>query len=142
MEQPSTDLFSSELKFDETAKGHIRSMASWMMIIVTAAVVGYLVSVIQFLSPQEQLVAPEGFAETWLTGKTTLGQLIFTIAFGLLLNYFLFRFAQGSRKAINARDQSEMAASFRNLKIYFIITCFVLILVAIGLFIAFFAVLR
>ncbi len=142
MEQPQTSLFSSELKIDETAKNHIRSMASWIMIIVTVAVIGYAINILGLFS-NKNIVMPrtEGFGSSLITDSNSPGQVLFSVIIGLLLNYFLFRFASGAKSALNGMNQAQMASSFRSLKIYFVITSILLILVTLFLFIGFFALL-
>lgn len=142
MEQPQTNLFSTELKIDEPAKSHIRSMASWIMVIVVVAVIGYALSVLSLFSSRDIGVPrTEGFGSSLITDSNSPGQVLFSVIIGLLLNYFLFRFASGAKSALNGMNQAQMASSFRSLKIYFVITSILLILVTLFLFIGFFAIL-
>ena len=46
MQQDNQVNLFNDLTLDETAKQHIRGMASWAMTIVTVAVIGYVVSLI------------------------------------------------------------------------------------------------
>ena len=47
---------------------------------------------------------------------------------GLLINYFLYRFASTVVSSINSMDQEKFCASFRNLRIYFAITTIIMLL--------------
>ncbi|HKO79228.1 MAG TPA: hypothetical protein VJU78_02495 [Chitinophagaceae bacterium] len=137
MEQ-QTDLFSSAIKIDGTAKMHIRSIASWAMIIVVATVFGYVINILELIiSPAEPIVTQsEGFTTTFLSGDKSVGGTVITIMIGLLINYFLYRFASGIVSSVNGMSQEKFSSSFRNLKIYFAITTIILILFLLILLIA------
>lgn len=137
MEQ-QTDLFSSAIKIDGTAKMHIRSIASWAMVIVVATVFGYVLNILELIiSPDEPVVTySEGFTASFLSGEKSVGGTIVTIMIGLVINYFLYRFASGVTSSINGMSQEKFSNSFRNLKIYFAITTIIMILFLLILLIA------
>ena len=68
--------------------------------------------------------------EFLLAQGENLGSVIFGIVIGLLINYFLYKFANLTRKGVNGPSQSDLNAGFYNLKIYFVI---ISVLVIIGL---------
>ena len=68
--------------------------------------------------------------EFLLAREQNLGSVIFGIVIGLLINYFLYKFANLTRKGVNGMSQTDLNAGFYNLKIYFVI---ISVLVIIGL---------
>ena len=46
MEQQNSELFSDEIKIDETGKNHILGLASWAMLIVIVSVLGYVLDLL------------------------------------------------------------------------------------------------
>src|SRR5215469_8581278 len=129
MEQTNQESSLFDLSINETAKDHLKRIASWSLIIVVCAVIGYVVAIIKALQPASRIVQKEGFGMD-MVGGTSLGGTIFGIVIGLVINYFLFQFANLTRKGVNGLNQGELNAGFYNLKIYFII---IGILIIIGL---------
>lgn len=127
MEQdPENSLF--DLSIDETAKDHLRRICSWTMIIVITAVIGYVVAIIKALMPKTQGIQSEGFGISINTGQN-LGSVILGILIGLLLNYFLYQFANLTKRGVNGMSQTDLNAGFYNLKIYFVIISVLVIIV-------------
>lgn len=142
MEQQNSDLFSDEIKIDETAKNHILGLASWAMLIVIVSVLGYVLDLLDaFTGRNEGAVQSEGFGVYFTTGGNSIGGAILSLLIGLLINFFLFRFAKQSRSGITALNQDELNRSFRNLKIYFIIISILMIIVSLIVLIGVFAIL-
>jgi hypothetical protein len=137
MEQQN-DLFSQEIKIDGTAKMHIRSLASWAMVIVVVTVFGYVLNILELvISPNEPVVTQtEGFTASFLSEEKSVGGTIITIMIGLVINYFLYRFAGGIVSSINGMSPEKFNSSFRNLKIYFAITTIIMTLLLLILLIA------
>lgn len=128
-QQPGTDLFVSELKIDDTAKRHIASLAQWAMIVVVTAVIGYVLSLVQyFTTDPEARTASEGFSGLSV-GSEGLGGIIFGIVIGLLCNYFLYQFASQAKTSIAGSNPELLGSGFRSLKTYFIIITIILICV-------------
>ena len=117
-----------DLSIDETAKDHLRRICSWTMVIVITAVIGYVIAIIKALLPKTQVIQSEGFGISVNTGQT-LGSAIFGIIIGLLLNYFLFQFANLTKKGVNGMNQTDLNTGFYNLKIYFVIISVLVIIV-------------
>ena len=131
--QPENEsrLFNN-LEFDPAARNHIRSMASWAMIIVAASVIGYVISLIQAFRMSGQTVArSEGFDFPMKMGSSAIGSAIISVAIGLLINYFLYRFASQARSGIEGLNQQQLSRSFGNLKTYFMATSIIIIIVFI-----------
>jgi len=132
MQEQDSNLFS-EVTIDETAKSNIAGIASWAMIIVVTAVIGYVLTVIGlFTKPSVVTVQRDGFTSSMAMGGGEAVGTIITIIVGLVINYFLYKFATQSRISLATHSQEHLADSFRNLKIYFAITT---VLMIIGLLI-------
>lgn len=140
MEEQSS-LFSDELKIDDTAKSHIRGMASWAMIMVVVAVIGYVLSILQAIvgDKQEVLTQSEGFTSSILSSEKSMSGVIISILVGLFINYFLFRFATDANRSVNSMNQELFSKSIRNLKIYFAVLSILMILALLFVLIFVFA---
>jgi len=127
MEQ-NTENSLFDLSIDETAKDHLRRICSWTLVIVITAVIGYVVAIIKAFMPKTQVVQSEGFGVSLSTGQG-IGSVIFGIIIGLLINYFLYQFANLTKKGVNGMSQTDLNAGFYNLKIYFVIISVLVIIV-------------
>ena len=141
-QQQSTDLFSAPIRIDDTARRNINSLAQWAMIVVTTAVIGYVVTIIQAaIGSPETETSSEGFSTYMRLGTNQgIGGALFGVIIGLLINFFLYRFSVQSRKSIAASDVDQLGGSFRNLKIYFIIITIFMIIISLFSIIAAMAV--
>ena len=135
-EENQTHLFT-DLGFDHTARQHILSIASWAMTIVVVTVIGYVLNIVQLLSGTKTAVTKsEGFdLGVTLSGGNAPSSVI-GILIGLLINYFLYRFASLSRSGITGLNQNDLNKSFNNLKIYFTILSVILVFVFVIVFLA------
>jgi len=141
--ESQSDLFSSEIKIDGTAKAHISSLASWALVIVVVTVFGYVLNVLELVmgSNEPVITQTEGFSSSFLSGGKSLSGTVITIMIGLVINYFLYRFASTAVSSINGLSQENFSNSFRNLKIYFAITTIIMILFLLILLIGILALL-
>lgn len=128
MEQHDTEHSLFDLSIDETAKDHLRKICSWTMIIVVAAVIGYVISLVKVFMPKSQVVQSEGFGVSVSAGQG-LASVIFGIIIGLLVNYFLYQFSSLTKKGVNGMSQTDLHAGFYNLKIYFIVISVIVIII-------------
>jgi hypothetical protein len=137
MEEQS-ELFPSSIKIDSAAGAHIRSIASWAMIVVVTTVFGYVLNIIAlFLDPGTPAeTQSEGFSKPILSEGQSTGGTIFTILLGLAINYFLYRFASGITGSINVMSQEKFSSSFRYLRIYFAIITVLMFLALLFVLIA------
>jgi hypothetical protein len=135
MEQhdPESSLF--DLSINETAKDHLKKIASWALVIVICAVVGYILNIIKVAQPHRSISQSEGFGVTVTTGPG-IGGVILGILIGLLINYFLFQFANLTKKGVNGMSQPDLNAGFYNLRIYFMIVGILVIIAVIIFFLA------
>jgi hypothetical protein len=60
---------------------------------------------------------------------------VITILLGLVVNYFLYRFARSVTAGVEGLSAEKLSSSFRSLKIYFAITSIFMILVLLLLLI-------
>jgi uncharacterized membrane protein YjgN (DUF898 family) len=121
MEQtPNTDSPLFDLSITESCKDHLRKIASWSLIIVICAVIGYIITLFKAFQPRTLRTGLEGFSVQETTG-TGIGSAILAIVVGLLVNYFLFQFSNKIKKGIGGMSRTDLNAGFYNLKMYFII---------------------
>jgi small-conductance mechanosensitive channel len=139
MEQQDASSSLFDLSIDETAKDHLRRICSWTMVIVITAVIGYVVAIIKALMPKTQVIQSEGFGVSVGAGQN-LGSVIFGIIIGLLINYFLYQFANLTKKGVNGMSQTDLNAGFYNLKIYFVIISIMVIIALAIVLLAFLAI--
>jgi small-conductance mechanosensitive channel len=139
MEQQNTgqDLFN-DLSFDQTAKQHLRTAATSAMTIVVVAVIGYALAIFQ-LATHKQILgrASEGFdlRNMYMTRDSVTGAAI-SIAIGLLINFFLYRFASQTKSAIEGLNKRQLISGFNSLKAYFVILSVIMIIVFVVLLLA------
>ena len=138
MEQ-NTDNSLFDLSIDETAKDHLRRICSWTLVIVITAVIGYVVAIIKAFMPKTQVVQSEGFGVSVGAGQN-LGSVIFGIIIGLLINYFLYQFANLTKRGVNGMSQTDLNTGFYNLKIYFVIISIMVIIALAIVLLAFLAI--
>jgi multisubunit Na+/H+ antiporter MnhB subunit len=130
MEQINQENSLFELSIDETSKDHLKKIASWALVIVVCAVIGYIFTIIKAAQPRNPFPASEGFG-VGVTGGSGIGGAILGILIGLLVNYFLFQFANRIRKGVSGMSQNDLNAGFYNLKIYFAIVGILVIIVVV-----------
>jgi hypothetical protein len=125
----NNDLFG-DLTFDHTAKQYISSIANWAIVIVVVAVISYAISLFQLFSAHHLTTTrSEGFDFGFkMTGSDKTSTII-TILIGVLVNIFLFRFATQARTGLNGLNQTSLNSSFNSLKIYFMISAILCILI-------------
>jgi hypothetical protein len=128
----SSDLFN-EMSIDGMGKQYLRSIASWAMVIVVVAVIGYIMEILDFFRAKPEYSSRiEGFGGlTRAMGNSTAFSVFFGIAIGLLINYFLFRFASQAKAGLDGHDQWKLNSSFSNLKAYFMACSIILIIVLV-----------
>src|SRR5258708_20739261 len=111
MEQTNQENPLFDLSIDETAKDHLRKIVSWVMVIVISAVIGYILAIVKALQTKNQVVESEGFGVAVKTAPG-LGSVIFGIVIGLFINYFLFQFANLTKKVLIGMIQADLTSDF------------------------------
>jgi hypothetical protein len=137
-ENKSTDIFGNEMPVDAMAKQYIRSMASWAMVIVVTAVIGYVLNVIDLFRAKPVGSRTEGFGMDFTPkfGASEVFSTVFFILIGLLINFFLYRFATLARAGVEGLDQVKLNRSFSNLKAFFMACTIVLIIIFVYVLLA------
>lgn len=131
MEQHDIENSLFDLSIDETAKDHLQRICSWAMIIVITAVIGYVVAIVKEFMPKTRAIQSEGFGVS-VNAEPGIASVILGIIIGLLINYFLYQFANLTRKGVNGMSQADLNAGFYNLKIFFVVVG-VLVIIALAL---------
>jgi hypothetical protein len=136
MEQQD-ELVPDSVSIDTSAAEHIRSIASWAMIVVVTSVIGYVLSILELFRPAV-IDSPqaEGFSVPVVGTSTSIVGTIFTILLGLTVNYFLYRFASGVKTGVNGMQMEQINQGFRSLKMYFTISTILMIIVLLFLLFA------
>lgn len=126
----SSNLFN-EMSIDAMGKQYIRSLASWAMVIVVVAVISYVLNILElFKSKPVSYSSAEGFGGFSQTiGQSNGFSVFFGIAIGVLINFFLYRFATLAKAGIEGHDQQKLNSSFNNLKAYFMACSIILIII-------------
>ena len=133
MEQQNTgDLFTDTLQIDETAKRHFAGITSWCIVIVVVALIGYILNIADLVMRKPASpTRSEGFSFNLDTGRSPSGTIV-ALIIGLLLNFFLYRFAMQTQKAIATFDQARLNNGFSNLKTYFIFFSILMIIICLA----------
>jgi hypothetical protein len=141
--EEQNQLIPDSVRIDTTAAEHIRSMASWAMIIVVTSVIGYVLSILELFITPADLTSPqpEGFSVPVVGTNSSIGGTIFAILLGLAVNYFLYRFASGIKTGVNSMQLDQVNHGFRHLKMYFTISTILMIIVLLFLLVAMVAIL-
>jgi hypothetical protein len=119
-----------DIQIDESARETIKGISTWAMVVVITAVVGYLIELIKAFTAKPDVVQFEGFETTTSPSQGIAGAII-TVAIGLLINYFLYRFAVQAKNGVDNLNQAELTGGFSNLKIYFMIIGILVIILLI-----------
>lgn len=132
--QTSGELF--EFGFDEQSKATLKAIGKWTRITAIVAFISYGLSIVTaILAPN---VAASG--NSMLVGAEFTGSIIgtiITVAVGVIINVFLWRFAKEIVEGITVGSQSKIESAFGNLKTYFQIIGIIVIIVLV-LFVFFF----
>lgn len=120
MEQNTQESSLFDLRFDETAKDHLRKIASWAIIVAVCSFISYLISIAKALSPAKNQILEQyqqlGIA---VQNKSNIAGLVIQIVIGLAINIILIRFAMFTRKGVNGVNQIDLNRGFSNFKAYF-----------------------
>jgi Family of unknown function (DUF5362) len=135
------NLIETDLIVDSTISAHLKETAVWGKFL---GVIGFIYSGLVVVGA---IFAASMFAK--LTGNATggsnglmAGGMVGIVYLGLagvvfFMSMYLFRFAKNTQVALKTNDQETLAASFKNLKVYFrfagIITVVALIITVLGI---------
>lgn len=134
MEQTQNDLFDESVKIDTNTRRHLSGLATWALVVVGTAIGGYVLSLLQaFMGKPTQDSTTEGFGKLLEMDSNDVGSTIFSLVIGMIVYFFLLRFALQTRKSISTMNDDLVAPAIRNLRIYFMIITAILMLVLLGL---------
>lgn len=106
------------ISFDEAARAQIKQAAVWAKVMTLCAFAGYAVVLVVAIIGQSAYPADsEGLVVYARTGNMVT--VILTVAFGVFINYFLYRFAVATAKGMDNMDNIKTNEGFNNLRRYF-----------------------
>lgn len=143
MQQENQSNIFTNINIDHEARQYIRTMATWAMIAVVVAVIGYVLSIVELVSPRQmQSIRSEGFNSFFLEMRgTNVASSVVMIIIGLVVNYFLYRFSVLARRGVDGMHQQSLNSGFANLKFYFMIASILSIIVCVIIcFVVFFLI--
>ena len=108
------------IAFDPATRAQIRQAAVWAKICTLCAFIGYVVALVVVFFGQDYSVQTEEGARVgnFMRVGTILGALL-TTALGVIINYFLYRFATSTARGMDSLDNVKTNEGFNNLRIYF-----------------------
>lgn len=108
------------ITFDTATRTLLRQAAVWAKIATICAFIGYGVTlIVAFIGrPHYTLQSDESVVTTRATGAGILGAII-TVAIGVFINYFLYRFAVSAIRGVDAMDSVRANEGFNSLRTYF-----------------------
>jgi len=104
--------------FDENTRRHIRTAAQWARIVALCSFISYAISLVVVFFGRRETVEFGGYTTTSSRAGSAIGALITTVI-GVIINYFLYRFADSTVKGMDAQDSIKSNDGFNNLRIYF-----------------------
>ena len=130
-ESSSLDNFFN-ISFDEATRAQVRKAAQWARICTLCAFIGYGITLIVTFFGRQTTSFTETEEGIRISSYTRAGSIIgsiISIGIGVLINYFLYRFATATAKGMDAMDSIKANEGFDNLRIYFKILGIILIIV-------------
>jgi hypothetical protein len=122
---PLDNFFS--VAFDENTRRQIRTAAQWARIVALCSFISYAVSLVVVFFGRSETIEYGGNTITTSKGSSAIGVLISTVI-GVIINYFLYRFADSTIKGMDAQDSIKANDGFNNLRIYFKVTGILIII--------------
>jgi len=130
-----TEIFN--LRVDDTSSHHIKTIATWAVIIVITSLIGYVVGFIDYFKKRNQyegmLSEDEGSLTGFMVkmgkGGNLAGTIISTLI-GLLLCYFLYQFSVKAKRGVENMSQPDLNEGLVNFRNYFVtvgIVCMILL---------------
>lgn len=130
------------IAFDTATRAHVRQAAAWAKVCTICAFIGYGITLVVAIFARRGGYSMEmqrpGIG-AFVKAGNILGVLLAT-AVGVVINYFLYRFAAATARGMDRMDIGETNEGFKNLRAYFKVYGVLLILalsvLALILFIA------
>lgn len=121
------------IAFDESIRTQIRTAAIWARICALCAFIGYAVTlVVAFFQQLPYALDSEGIQATGYVRTRLVLFALVGVAFGAIINYFLYRFAAATVRGMDAMDTVSTNQGFNSLRRYFKI-CGVLLIIGLSL---------
>lgn len=121
------------IAFDESIRTQIRTAAIWARICALCALIGYAVTlVVAFFQQLPYALDSEGIQASGSFRIRLVITALVTVAFGAIINYFLYRFAAATVRGMDAMDSLSTNEGFNSLRRYFKI-CGVLLIILLSL---------
>ena len=131
------------ISFDEATRVQIKQAAVWAKVITLCAFAGYAIALVVAIFGQTAYQLDYSSNAEVIGGYVRTGNMvgvIITIALGVFINYFLYRFAVATAKGMDNMDSVKTNEGFNNLrryfKIYGVLIIIVLCFVVLGLLFA------
>ena len=121
------------ISFDEAARAQIKQAAVWAKVVTLCAFIGYAVVLVVAIFGQSAYPSDYSSNGEIIGGYVRTGNMVgvvITIAFGVFINYFLYRFAVATAKGMDNMDSIKTNEGFNNLRRYFKI-CGILIIIGL-----------
>lgn len=112
------------IAFDPAVRAQVRQATLWAKICTLCAFVGYAIALVVAFFGQQQLeteysMSSEGLQVANTVRTVTIGTVLVSTAFGVFINYFLYRFAVSTAKGMNSMDSVKTNEGFNSLRRYF-----------------------
>ena len=110
------------IAFDSSTRTQVRQAALWAKICTLSAFAGYAIAlVVAFFGRQEQryTMSEEGLQVTSYARTGAIIGALITVAIGVFINYFLYRFAVSTARGMDSMDSIRTNDGFNNLRRYF-----------------------
>jgi hypothetical protein len=135
MENQDLNLFS--LGIDDTSKTTIKSIVSWVTVLVICNLIGLVITIYEFLKPAPKTVLSEsGYSYK----PVQSGENIIGVALGfiitIILLVFLYNFIRYAKQGVERSNMSDISKGFLNLKNYFLVIGILIILMILLLLVA------
>ncbi|MBS1661015.1 MAG: hypothetical protein JST68_08190 [Bacteroidetes bacterium] len=108
------------ITFDNATRSLLRQAAVWAKISTLCAFVGYGISlIVAVVGRPTYPLGTEGAGITTMVTSARIFSTLITVAIGVFINYFLYRFAVSAIKGIDSLDTVSTNEGFNNLRKYF-----------------------
>jgi Family of unknown function (DUF5362) len=118
------------ISFDEATRAQIKQAAVWAKVITLCAFAGYAVVLVVAIFGQPAYPDDSEGVVTLARTSSIIG-IILSVGLGVLVNYFLYRFAVATAKGMDNMDNLKTNEGFNALRRYFKI-CGILIIIALS----------
>jgi hypothetical protein len=120
------------IAFDAATRAQVKQAAVWAKVCALSAFIGYSIAlVVAIFAQQDDTTETQVFRIGVFFQSNSLVGVVITTLTGVIINYFLYRFAAATARGMDAMDNVRTNEGFNNLRIYFKI-CGILLIVALS----------